>query len=121
MRDKIADKQRLQHILKAILELEDFVKEINFEEFNKNRMMQQACVSNLMIIGEAASHLTADIKDKYNTVDWLKIKGLRNVIVHEYYKVDTNLIWQLIHNNLPDIKQIVVQAFKDLEEANQQF
>ena len=93
MRDKIADKQRFQHILKAILELEDFVREVDFEEFNKNRMMQQACVSNFMIIGEATSRLTSDIKDKYNTVDWLKIKGLRNVIVHEYFKVDTDLIW----------------------------
>ena len=118
MRDKIADKQRFQHILKAILELEDFVEGVTFEEFNGNRMMQLACVSNLTIIGEATNHLTVDVKEKYNTVDWSRIKGLRNVIVHEYFKVDIALVWQLIHNNLPDLKIVVAQAIKDLEEAN---
>ena len=63
MRDKIADKQRLQHILKAISELKGFIAVVTFEEFNRNRMMQLVCVSNLIIIGEATGHLTADIKE----------------------------------------------------------
>jgi len=73
MRDKISDKYRLQHILDAIVELEDFVKDANLPDFEVNRMMQQACVRNLMIIGEAANHLTTETKDKYNQVDcWIK-------------------------------------------------
>lgn len=118
MRDKIADKQRLQHMLKAISELESFVKGVTFEEFNSNRMMQLACVSNLMIIGEATVHLTIDIKEKYNSVDWVRVKGLRNIIVHEYFKVDIPLVWQIIHTNLSELKRASEQALKDFEEAN---
>jgi len=118
MRGKIADKQRLQHILKAISELESFVGGVTFEAFNGNRMMQQACVSNLTIIGEATSHLTVNVKEKYNSVDCVRIKGLRNIIVHEYFKVDIPLVWQIIHNNLPELKEVVVQALTDLERTN---
>jgi len=118
MRDKIADKQRLQHILKAISELESFVKGVTFEAFSQNRMMQQACVSNLMIIGEATGHLTIDIKEKYNSVDWVRIRGLRNIIVHEYFKVDIPLVWQIIHTNLYKLKTVCEQALKDIEEAD---
>jgi len=118
MRDKIADKQRLQHILKAISELESFVEGVPFEEFNRNRMMQLACVSNLTIIGEATGHLTVDVKEKYNSVDWPRIKGLRNIIVHEYFKVDIPLVWQVIHNNISELKIVIQQAFKDFEETN---
>jgi len=118
MRDKIADKQRLQHILKAISELESFVKGVIFEEFNRNRMMQLACVSNLMIIGEATGHLTIDIKEKYNSIDWVRIKGLRNIIVHKYFKVDIPLVWQIIHNNISELKSVSAQALNDFEETN---
>lgn len=118
MRDKIGDKHRLHHILDAIAELDDFVEGISFLDFEANRMMQQACVRNLMIIGEATNHISAAIKDKYNTVDWLGIKGFRNIIVHEYFKVNKAVVWQLIHNNLPDLKKVIEQALKDLEEAN---
>jgi uncharacterized protein with HEPN domain len=118
MRDKIGDKHRLQHILDAIAELDDFVEGVAFPDFEVNRMMQQACVRNLMIIGEAANHLTAETKDKYNQVDWSGLKGFRNIIVHEYFKVNTAIVWKLIHNNLPDIKQVIEQALKGFEEAN---
>ena len=118
MRDKISNKHRLQHILDAIAELEDFVAGVSFSDFEENRMMQQACVRNLMIIGEATNHISADIKDKYNTVDWLGIKGFRNIIVHEYFKVNKAIVWKLIHINLQDLKPIIIQALKDFEETN---
>ena len=117
MRDKLGDKQRLQHILEAILEIEEFVSEVTEIDFSKNRMMQQACVRNFGIIGEAANHLTADIKDKYSSVNWSAVKGFRNIIVHEYFKVNVTVVWQLIHVDLVEIKQIVEQALNDFEET----
>ena len=117
MRGNLGDKHRLQHILDAISELEGFVNGVTITDFEANRMMQQACVSDLMIIGEASNHLSATIKDKYISIDWAGIKGFRNIIVHEYFKVNTVIVWQLIHNNLPDLKNVVMQALQDLEEA----
>ena len=117
MRGSLGNKHRLQHILEAIAELEDFVEEISFSDFEANRMMQQACVRNLMIIGEATNHISADIKDKYNTVDWSGIKGFRNIIVHEYFKVNKAVVWKIIHDNLQALKPIIVQALKDFEET----
>ncbi len=93
MRAKLDDKQRLQHISEAIFEIESFIEGTIYDGFSANRMMQQACVRDLEIIGEASNHLTPTLKNKYNTVDWQQVKAFRNVVAHEYYKIDTKVVW----------------------------
>lgn len=116
MRGKLGDKQRLQHILKAILELEAFTDGVTYPEFCINRMMQQACVSNFGIIGEATNHLSSELKSKYDTIDWSGVKSFRNVIVHEYFKIDIQVVWQVIQDNLPELKWKIQKIITDLSE-----
>jgi uncharacterized protein with HEPN domain len=96
MRDNLGNKPRLQHIYEAILEIESYVKDCDYEEFKSNSMMQYASVKQLEIIGEAANHITPDFKKLYSEIPWREIVGLRNILIHEYFGIDTKIVWDII-------------------------
>ncbi len=104
MRDKFGDKARLNHILEAIIEVEQYLVGADFETFLDNSMMRFACVKQLEIIGEASNHVSDEIKTRFSTIEWNQIKGMRNILVHEYFGIDTILVWEIIENDLPDLK-----------------
>lgn len=105
MRSKLGDEARLQHIYDAILEIETYLVNTTFSDFIKNSMMRFACIKQMEIIGEAGNHISDEIKSKFTTVEWSQIIGMRNVFVHEYFGVDLNLVWEIIKNDLPDLKE----------------
>lgn len=70
-------------------------------------MMQFACVKQLEIIGEAANHLTERFKRVYSEIEWCEIVGLRNILIHEYFGVDTKIVWDIIQNDIVTLKQQV--------------
>jgi len=104
MRDSIGDKARLQHIYDAILEIESYVGNNSYEIFQSNSMMQFACVKQLEIIGEAANHLTQNFRNVYNKIKWREIIDLRNLLIHEYFGIDTKIVWDIITNDIPEFK-----------------
>jgi len=110
MRNRLGDVQRLQHIADAISEIEAFTKGVTFDAFSSNRMMVLACVKCFEIIGEAAGHLSEEIKAEYTSIDWRNVKAFRNLMVHEYFKVSDRLVWQIIDSNLPELKHVVANA-----------
>lgn len=70
MRGKPGDKVRLQHILDAILEIENYLQETNFPDFMQNSMMRFACIKQMEIIGEAGNHVSNDTKSQFSTIEW---------------------------------------------------
>jgi len=70
MRGKPGDKVRLQHILDAILEIENYLQETNFSGFMQNSMMRFACIKQMEIIGEAGNHVSNDTKSQFSTIEW---------------------------------------------------
>ncbi|MDA3865461.1 MAG: DUF86 domain-containing protein [Salinivirgaceae bacterium] len=104
MRGKSGDKIRLQHIYDAILEIESYILNKDFAEFMENSMMRFACIKQMEIIGEASNHISAETKFEFSTIEWSQIVGMRNVFVHEYFGVDSNLVWEIIKNDIPDLK-----------------
>ncbi len=113
MRNNIGDEARLKHILDAISEIESYIEDIGFEEFAENSMMKYAVIKQLEIIGEAANHISEDLKRKYSQIEWRKIVGLRNILIHEYFGVDEIVVWGIITKDLPKLKD---QARKALEQ-----
>lgn len=109
MRGKLGDKVRLQHILDAILEIESYLVEKDFSDFTQNSMMRFACIKQMEIIGEASNHITDETKEKFSFIEWSQIIGMRNVFVHEYFGVDTTLAWEIIKNDLPDLKMKMIE------------
>ncbi|MEO8146765.1 MAG: HepT-like ribonuclease domain-containing protein [Bacteroidia bacterium] len=113
MRERIGDKQRLLHIFDAIEEIENYIEEKNFDDFKNNSMMRNASIKQLEIIGEASNYLSTPTKEKFNTIDWSKIVGLRNILVHEYFGIDMFLIWQIITVDLPGLKSEIKKMLLD--------
>lgn len=112
MRGNLGDQIRLQHILDAINEIESYLVGIEFSEFMNNSMMKFACIKQMEIIGEASNHVSDDIKSQFSDIEWAQIIGMRNVFVHEYFGVDSNIVWQIIKDDLPELKEKVIKIIK---------
>ena len=109
MKNNIGDKARLHHIFDAILEIENYTKNKSYDDFFSNSMLQSACVRQLEIIGEAASKVSDEIKTKSVKIEWQAIAGLRNILIHEYFGVDLDIVWEIIRTDMPQFK-IQIQA-----------
>ncbi len=77
---------------------------MSFEDFVNDSKTQDAVFRNFEVIGEATNKIPENIKNQYSQIDWHKLSGLRNRIIHEYFGVDLNIIWNIIQNNLEDFK-----------------
>lgn len=113
MRGKIGDKARLQHILDAIAEIERYTSGVDLDNFISNSMLRFASIKQLEIIGEAANHITQETKDKFSDVEWDKMNSFRNILVHEYFGVDLETVWDIIIKDLPDLQAKVEKVIKD--------
>jgi uncharacterized protein with HEPN domain len=107
MTDRLGDKVRLQHVLDAISEIETFTKNADFADFSSNSMLFSACVRQLEIVGEAVNRLSDELIANNPDVEWRKVTGLRNMLIHEYFGIDDKLIWSVIQKNIPDLKNKV--------------
>lgn len=108
------DKAYLQDILEAISDIEKFVKNITEREFHKDKEKQYAILKALEIIGEAAKNLSKELKAKYCKIPWRDIGGMRDKLIHMYFGVKLDLVWETINNELPELKK---QIYKILKEA----
>ncbi len=114
MPDKLGDKIRIQHILDAISEIESYTKNVEIEEFSTNSMMLNATLRQLEIIGEASNRLSESFKQRYQHIYWKKIIGLRNLVIHEYFGVDIRMIWNIVQNDLPVLKDDINDIHENL-------
>ncbi|WOK06562.1 DUF86 domain-containing protein [Imperialibacter roseus] len=107
MRGRLGDEVRLRHIYDAILEIELYVAGKSFSDFMDNSMMRFACIKQLEIVGEASNHISAETKNIFSSVEWTQIVGMRNIFVHEYFGIDANLVWEILTNDIPELKDKV--------------
>lgn len=91
-----------------------YTKDVSFNDFSKDDRTIDAVIRNLEIIGEAANKISETAKREIKNVEWYKIVGLRNVVIHEYFGVDINIIWQVIVNNLKPLKESIENYLKEL-------
>lgn len=95
----------LEDIKQAIKSVETYSKGLNFDKLKNNRMAIDAIVRNLEIIGEASKNIPSDVKKENPEVEWKKIAGLRDILAHEYFAVDLEVLWDIIVNKLPAFKK----------------
>jgi uncharacterized protein with HEPN domain len=90
-----------QDILDSGAAILSYVQGITAENFVTERMRYSAVIREFEIIGEAVGKLPADLKDAYPQIPWQDIKDFRNLLAHEYFGVDLDIVWNAIHNDLP--------------------
>jgi uncharacterized protein with HEPN domain len=108
MRGKLGDKARLNHILEAIIEVESYLFDADYEEFLSNSMMRFACIKQMEIIGEASNHISEETKSQLSDIEWRQIIRMRNILIHEYFGIDSKLVWDIIRHDLPDLKSKII-------------
>lgn len=102
----------IDDILTAITNIREYVLGMDYQEFSRDKKTQDAVVRNLEVIGEAANQLTESIRESSHEVEWRKIIGLRNILVHEYFGVSLPIIWDIIQNKLDSLELACKEILK---------
>jgi len=103
----------LEDVLEAISRIEEYTASMSLDDLAGNRLVVDGVVRNLEVIGEACRALPEEIRERYADVEWRKITGLRNILIHNYFGIDLEIIYDLIKNNLPDLKKRVLEILRE--------
>ena len=102
----------LDDIIEAAKRIEKYTKGLTLESFKKDDLVVDGVVRNLEIIGEAVKKIPPDVKDRYADIEWKKIAGLRDILAHEYFGIDLDILWDIVENKLPDLKKEISRLLK---------
>ncbi len=102
----------LKHILDAINLIEEYLKDKEFQEFTNNHMLQDAVIREIEIIGEATKNLAEDFKNKYPEIPWRQIAGMRDKLIHGYFGVDLDAVWDTATTDVPSLKERLQEILK---------
>lgn len=101
----------LEDMFQSMQRIEEYLGDLDFKKFKMTHIVVDAVVRNFEIIGEASRKIPSDIQEKYPEIPWRKMYGLRNLIAHEYFGIDYEMIWEIAKNNLPqnrkDLQKII--------------
>lgn len=96
---------RVQDILKEVEKIERYLEGMTWTKFKKNELVIDAVVRNFEIIGEACKSIPTSVQRSYPEVPWKEMKGMRDVLIHEYFGVDTKILWHTAKENLPHLQK----------------
>ena len=102
-------------ILDAIEDINNFVGELRYEDFSNDKKTIYAVIRCLEIIGEAVKHIPQELKQKYSTIPWREIAGMRDKLIHAYFGIDVSLVWHTAKKDIPflqkEISAIKIKEF----------
>lgn len=107
---------KIKDMLHAVRLIFSFVNDVSFTEFSKSDLLQSAVIRQFEIIGEAGGKISAGTQSSFTEIPWRSIKAFRNLLVHEYFKVDVAEIWTTIQNDLPALEEQLQAALTFFEK-----
>ena len=102
----------LRHILDAINQIESYTDNLKYEKFMADRLYQDAIIRELEIIGEAVRKVHRKITDKYGDIPWKKMAGMRDKLIHNYFGVDLDAVWDTVKEDIPELKEKIENIIK---------
>ncbi len=108
----------LDDVIQSCVSIETYIKGRNREEFDKDKLLQDAVIRRLSILGEAVKRISPEFRDKYSEIAWKKATGMRDVLIHAYDEVDTKQVWLTITEVLPSFKTQIEELLKQLEKIS---
>ncbi|MBU4256786.1 DUF86 domain-containing protein [Patescibacteria group bacterium] len=102
----------LQHILESINYIEDYTKNLSKDEFFSSVQIQDSVFRRLEVIGEATKNIPDDFKTITPHIPWRKIAGMRDKLIHEYFGIDKELVWETVQILLPKFKEEIIKLLK---------
>lgn len=103
------DRLYLIHIAESIGKIESYTAGLDFPAFMNQAVVQDAVLRNLQVLAESTQRLSDEFKARHLEIEWYKIAGLRNILVHDYLGIDLETVWAVVERKLPELK-VVVQA-----------
>jgi uncharacterized protein with HEPN domain len=106
----------LWDIREAAREIKEFLRAVKFHEFEKNKLLRYAIERQLLVIGEAAVHISPQFRKKHPEINWARLVELRNVLAHEYGETLTNRVWLAATQGLAEVLEPLEKLISDEED-----
>src|SRR5690625_3064890 len=105
------DKVYLYHILECIENIESYIPN-GKSDFFSSKLIQDAVIRNLEVIGEATKRVSQDLRQQYSQLPWREMAGLRDVLIHNYFGVDNGIVWNVFEKEIPTLKEQITDILK---------
>ncbi|GIU71459.1 MAG: DUF86 domain-containing protein [Candidatus Nitrosocaldaceae archaeon] len=102
-----AYKHFIKDIIDEINNIEEFTKGLSYQDLIKDIKTKYAVIRSLEIIGEAVKNIPDDIKDEHKDIPWKRIAGMRDKLIHAYFGIDDDMLWQTIKEDIPNLKHMI--------------
>ena len=106
----------LKHIRDESEFLLNETRGFTYEDFIANELLKRGCARSLEVIGEAVKNLSADFKKRYKVVEWKRIAGMRDKIIHYYFGVNWDIVWATIQEKIPKLKEKIKTTIDEIEK-----
>ena len=107
-----SDNVYIKHILDAISEIEAYTSQFTPEMFKKNKLVQNGVIRELEVIGEASKNLSPSFKTSHKQIPWKEVTGMRDKLIHGYFSVDLEIVWNTVKDKLPLLKEQLAKLKK---------
>lgn len=108
----------LTHILKSIIAINQYLEGISEEQFQNSEEKQDLIVRRLEIIGEAAKNIPLELRAEHPEIPWKRMAGMRDIMIHQYYDIDYQIVWDTVNNFLPPLKKQIGDLLIDLSKKD---
>lgn len=102
-------------VLDAIEKIERYTAGLTFDQFEANEMVLDAVVRNLEIIGEATRYIPTTLRERYTQIEWSRVVGFRNIVIHAYFAVDVEIVWTIATQRLSELKAVLTEMLEDYD------
>jgi Uncharacterized conserved protein len=106
----------LKDIVTGIQKIQKYIGRKTYEEFVGNDLLIDGVIRNLEVIGEAVKNIPLNFRKRYPLIEWKKVAGLRDILIHEYSGIDYEILWDIIKTKIPQLHKDVEIIFKDLNK-----
>ncbi|MEW6534565.1 MAG: DUF86 domain-containing protein [Candidatus Auribacterota bacterium] len=103
----------LHDIITCCNKIQRYVGDISYKSFTTNELLIDAVLRNLELIGEAVKQISPELRAEHNNIEWRKIAGLRDILIHEYFGIDHEIVWDVIRNKIPQLKEDIKQLLPE--------
>ena len=111
----LSPREYIHHILDEIDYISDQVKNLDYDSFVRNPTIKRAFVRSLEIIGEASKKIPKEVKDIQTEIEWRKVSGMRDRLIHDYFGVDYTIVWDVATNKLRDLREKMQSLLNTIE------